>query len=99
MQALKFLVIFMAVLIVAGMGLLAYGLISRGGGGGSSGDSFAEVEVPLPEGCTIAETEVAENRLILRFDGLAERDCQQVVVIDMESGKVLGQVRGVPSAP
>ena len=98
MQALKFLVVFMAVLIVAGMGLLAYGLISRGGGG-SSGDSFAEVEVPLPEGCTIAETEVAENRLILRFDGLTERDCQQVVVIDMESGKVLGQVRGVSEAP
>src|SRR3546814_15847846 len=37
MQALKALVIFMAVLIVAGMVLLVYGLVSRTGGGGSMG--------------------------------------------------------------
>ncbi|NIA70465.1 hypothetical protein HBA54_17860 [Pelagibius litoralis] len=98
MQALKLLVIFMAVLILAGMGLLAYGLVTRvaeGDGGGG----FAAVDVPLPDGCSIAETAVAENRLILRFEGLAERGCQQVVVVDMTTGKVLGQVRGVPGAP
>src|SRR3546814_4703968 len=39
MQALKVLVIFMAVLIVAGMALLVYGLVTRTGGeeGGSTG--------------------------------------------------------------
>ena len=97
MQALKYLVIVMAVLILAGMALLAYGLVTRVSGDGSEG--FAAVDVPLPPGCSIAETEVSENRLILRFEGLAERGCQQVVVVDMASGKVLGQVRGVTPGP
>lgn len=93
MQALKYLVIIMAFLILAGMGLLAYGLATRVADGGSSG--FAAVDVPLPQGCSIAETEVSENLLILRLEGLVERGCQQVVVVDMTSGKVLGQVRGI----
>ncbi len=99
MQALKIVVILMAVLILAGMGLLAYGLATRvaggGGDGGGGGESFGVVEVPLPPGCSIAGTEVAEGRLILRLDGLAERGCQQVVVVDMASGEVLGRLRGV----
>lgn len=97
MQALKYLVIFMAVLIVAGMALLAYGLVTRGADDGKEG--FAAVDVPLPPGCSIAETDVSENRLILRFDGLAERGCQQVVVIDMATGKMLGQVRAIAPGP
>ena len=96
MQALKIVVILMAVLILAGMGLLAYGLATRvAGGGGDGGESFGVVDVPLPPGCSIAGTEVAEGRLILRLDGLAERGCQQVVVVDMASGEVLGRLRGV----
>ena len=51
--------------------------------------------MPLPQGCSIAETEVSENLLILRLEGLVERGCQQVVVVDMANGRVLGQVRGV----
>ena len=93
MQALKYLVIVMAFLILAGMGLLAYGLATRVAGGDAGG--FAPVEVPLPQGCSIAETEVSENLLILRLEGLVERGCQQVVVVDMANGRVLGQVRGV----
>ena len=92
MQALKYLVISLAVLILAGMGLLAYGLATRGGEGGAG---FAAVDVPLPPGCSIAETEVSENLLILRLEGLMERGCQQVVVVDMSSGKVMGKVRAV----
>lgn len=94
MQALKFLVIVMAVLILGGIGLLAYGLATRLDEGG--GAVFEAIELPLPPGCTIAGTEVSENRLVLRFEGLAERGCQQVVVVDMTSGRILGQVRGVP---
>ena len=95
MQALKIVVILMAVLILAGMGLLAYGLATRVAGGGDAGEGFGVVDVPLPPGCSIAGTEVAEGRLILRLDGLAERGCQQVVVVDMASGEVLGRLRGV----
>ncbi|MGD1876563.1 MAG: hypothetical protein ACFB13_03580 [Kiloniellaceae bacterium] len=119
MQALKALVIFMAVLIVAGMALLVYGLITRTGGGegaegaGASGSGigdllgqqgagtpFADLALPVPEGCTIAGTELAGERLVIRLDGLArqgtEGDCQQVLVVDLASGRLLGRVKAVP---
>ena len=51
MQALKALVIFMAVLIVAGMGLLVYGLITRTGGdedaAGSAGGAWTEAKTAV----------------------------------------------------
>src|SRR3546814_16650792 len=71
MQALKALVIFMAVLIVAGMVLLVYGLVSRTGGGGSMGGGepigggegdVASLDLPVPDGCTIAGAELAGER-------------------------------------
>ncbi len=116
-QALKTLVIFMAVLIIAGMVLLVYGLITRTGGGGESGagglfsgttegdvaggTAFADLGLPLPEGCRIAATELAGDRLAIRLDGLAEagteRDCQQVLVVDLASGRLLGRVKAVPA--
>jgi len=124
MQALKALVIFMAVLIVAGMVLLVYGLITRTGGGGEdreasqeasqgasqtgtrgsdiagAGAPFADLDLPLPEGCRIAGTELAGERLVIRLDGLAaqgsERDCQQVLVVDLATGRLLGRVKAVP---
>lgn len=97
MQALKALVIFMAVLIVAGMVLLVYGLVTRGAPGGAGG-GFAELDLPVPEGCAIAASTLANDRLVLRIDGLAERGCQQVVVIDMATGRILGRVKAVPAA-
>jgi hypothetical protein len=49
MQALKALVIFLAVLIVAGMALLVYGLITRTGGTGSESSTvLGRMQV---EGC------------------------------------------------
>lgn len=111
MQALKVLVIFMAVLIVAGMALLVYGLVTRTGGegggstgllgegSGGSGGPAASLDLPVPEGCRIAGSELAGDRLVIRLDGLAERDCQQVLVVDLASGRLVGRVRAVPGAP
>lgn len=100
MQALKALVIFMAVLIVAGMALLVYGLVTRTGGGDGSlfggGTAAGGVDLPVPEGCAIAGAELSGERLVVRLDGLAERDCQQVLVVDLASGRLLGRVRAVP---
>src|SRR3546814_12595542 len=81
MQALKALVIFMAVLIVAGMVLLVYGLVSRTGGGGSMGGGepigggegdVASLDLPVPDGCTIAGAELAGERLVVRLGGSSE---------------------------
>ena len=107
MQALKALVIFMGILIMAGMALLVYGLVTRTGGGDGTraeGDSgvpmnvpFGEVELALPAGCAIAGSELTGDRLVIRLDGQAERGCQQLVIVDLASGKELGRVKAVPS--
>jgi hypothetical protein len=106
MQALKALVIFMGVLIVAGMALLVYGLVTRTGGGDGRGAApgapaarpFGALELAVPAGCTIAGSELAGERLVVRLDGLAERGCQQLVIVDLAGGRELGRVRAVPAA-
>ncbi len=100
MQALKALVILMGVLIVAGMGLLAYGLLTRTGERAGPGDGsplveFGTLELALPDGCVVAGSELSGERLVVRFSGQVERGCQQVVVIDLVNGRVLGRVKAL----
>lgn len=107
MQALKALVIFMGVLIVAGMVLLVYGLVTRTGGGGEeqaalrvedagAAMDFGTLNLTIPDGCSIASSELAGHRLVVRFTGQAERGCQQLVIVDLAGGRELGRVRAVP---
>jgi hypothetical protein len=95
MQALKFMVIGMGVLIVAGLALLFYGLAEGVGKLGGEAHPLGEVVVPVPEGCVIAASTIEAPYLVLRLDGLAERGCQQVVLVDLESGRVAGRVTTV----
>jgi hypothetical protein len=102
MQWLKLLVIVMGILILTGLGLLVYGVtqrVSQPDGGDTEragGDGFGEIAVPLPAGCVIAEARSEGGRLVVRLDGPAEQGCQQVIVVDTESGEVLGRLRGKP---
>lgn len=114
MQTVKAFVIFMGLLIAAGLGLLGYVLVDRlagkagggrdfgeAGGGrdfGEAGDGrgFGEVALSLPAGCVIAAAQFDEGRLVLRTDGPRERGCQQVVVIDPDSGQVVGRIKAAP---
>ena len=59
------------------------------------GAPLGEVVVPVPEGCVIADSRIEQPYLVLRLDGLAERGCQQVVLVDLESGRVTGRVTAV----
>ncbi len=109
MQALKALVIFMGVLIVAGMALLVYGLVTRTGDGGRAGEApapqveqapaaavdFGTLELAIPDGCSLAGSELAGARLVIRIDGQVERGCQQLVIVDLASGRELGRVKAV----
>lgn len=95
MQALKFMVIGMGVLIVAGLALLFYGLAEGVGKLGGGARPLGEVVVSVPEGCVIAASTIEAPYLVLRLDGLAERGCQQVVLVDLESGRVAGRVTTV----
>ncbi len=92
MQALKILVIGMGFLIFAGLALLFYGLAEGVGKLGGDAKPLGEVLVPVPEGCVIADSRIEAPYLVLRLDGLAERGCQQVVLVDLESGRVSGRV-------
>lgn len=115
MQALKALVIFLAVLIVAGMALLVYGLMTRTGGESgrvAAGDpaagtgttlrapavDFGTLDLAIPDGCSLAGSELAGDRLVVQVTGQAGRGCQQLVIVDLVSGRELGRVKAVPSS-
>ncbi len=94
MQALKALVIGMGILIVLGLALVAYGLVGRSSKQDVGVAGFDTLKLALPPGCNIAEARVSDGHLVVRSDGPMERGCQQVFLIDMASGKILGRVVG-----
>ena len=58
MQAIKGFVVFMGLLIVAGLALVVYALMTRVSDGAGSSDGFDATTVPLPAGCTLAEARI-----------------------------------------
>jgi hypothetical protein len=86
MNALKGLVIGMGILIVAGFVVVAVTLASRLG----SPKGFGDVALPVPGHCTIAEAAPDRGRVILRLGGGGL--CEQVLVIDADSGAVVGRL-------
>ena len=95
MQALKVLVIVMALAIVAIVVVIVVTLGQRIGSGGETA-GFGDLTLPIPEGCVLASAEAAGERLILRLDGSVAGGCHQAVVLDLESGQVLGRVTATP---
>lgn len=106
MQALKALVVFMAVLIVIGMVILAYGISLRFGK--MAGDEAAppppragaiapwpgDLAIAVPAGAQVADTVVAEGRMIVR---LALPDGgNRFIVVDLATGTTLGAVELTP---
>ena len=93
-RALVALVVGLGILIFAGLIVVAVTVASRIAGDGAAG--FGRIALPLPEGCSIAEATPGEGRLVLRLEGLAERGCRQVVILDLESGRELGRIAAEP---
>ena len=96
MQALKVLVVVMGLAIVAILAVIIVTVVQRIDDGPAKGEGFGEVALTVPEGCALAQVEAAEGRLVLRLDGPPERGCQQAVVLDPESGRVLGRIIAAP---
>ncbi len=111
MQALKALVIFMGVLIVIGMGVLAWGImykleewqaresgdapavpvVSAPAPPATPADVWPDMPaVAVPAGAQVAETIVAEGRLVIRL-ALADGG-QRYLVFDLATGRQLGAV-------
>ncbi len=103
MKTLKILVAVMALAILAVLVIIVVTLGERLMGGppseaGTAEAALGEIEIPLPEGCTIAQARLHEDRVVLRLAGPSDRGCQQVLLVDLESGRVTTRLTGRPPA-
>lgn len=102
-KAIKALVAFMGVLLVAGLAVLGWGLSNTAGKAGkprpvavvASGADFGTINVLVPAGSRIEQTQVVGDRLVLRLSGGAER----LLVLDPLNGSVAGSFVLTPEAP
>jgi len=113
MKALKALVIFLGVLIVAGVGLVIYGISSKVGpkpaapvatnavsdlpNAVPSAAAFGSVEVTLPDGAAIQQVFAAGDRVIVRV-GTGKGAADRLIVLDPARGQVAGSF-GFVTAP
>lgn len=103
MKAIKALVAFMGVLLVAGLALLGYGLYHQAPKLSASSAAVAAhgyftSEVSVPPGGHLEQMAVAGDRVILRFSGNAGA-AEQILVVDPQSGQIAGTITLVPQAP
>ncbi|KIL96980.1 hypothetical protein CCC_01773 [Paramagnetospirillum magnetotacticum MS-1] len=98
MRAIKGLVLFLGVLLLAGLGVLGYGLYSKAPGKGTPSAAlgraaaapvaeFGQLAVPIPAGSRVEQMMVAGERVVLRMTGGGP---ERIVVLDPNSGKVAG---------
>ena len=96
MKSIKALVIIMGLLILAGLGLLVYGMVGQISeiAGPGTADGFDETVISLPIGCSVAETRVDGDRLVVRTTGpLNYKPCRNIIIIDIQSGEIVGRVK------
>lgn len=100
MRALKALVIVMGVLILAGMGLVGYGIVKRtaiperplqsAAGPAAAARPYGPVELALPSGARIARTRTSGERLIVELE-LASGG-ERLLVVDLATGGLVGTI-------
>ncbi|MCH7485803.1 MAG: hypothetical protein IIC04_02340 [Proteobacteria bacterium] len=101
MKLLKGLVVFMGILVVAGMAVLAYGIYMKATDPDftffagkpekqEKSASFGDVAFPLPADCNILETIPEGDRLYLRIGPVGP--CERIVVISADDGSVIGTI-------
>jgi hypothetical protein len=101
MKAIKILVAVMGLLLIAGLGLLGYGLTSKTGKSGRAAAppasvQFDAVSVPLPAGARTEQMMVVADRIVLRMVGGGP---DRLVVLDPAAGTVVGSFVLTPEAP
>ena len=89
-QTLKFIVIFMGVLILAGLGVIVVTLAGRMSDEDPGKAGFGTVALDLPKGAEVTTASSGESRLVLNVrlpDGH-----KRVIILDLKTGAVLGTV-------
>ena len=96
MRSLKALVVFMGLLIVVGLGILAYGIYLKFGdmaareAAGPSETWSGTARASIPPGGRIKETLIGDGRLVVRValpDG-----GQRLIVFDLATGAKIGAI-------
>lgn len=95
MKAIKALVLFLGLLLVAGLGLLGYGLFAKKApkagashiSGGIVASEFGTMSVPVPAGSRIEQITSAGERIVVRLSGPGP---ERLLVIDPAQGRVSG---------
>ncbi|MBF0563478.1 MAG: hypothetical protein HQL37_16035 [Alphaproteobacteria bacterium] len=95
MNALKALVLTMTLLIIAGLGLVAYGVLTRASrhpapaaSDAKPGTPFGAIALKQPEGSRLQTIAAADGRLFLHVD--AGGRGPRVLVVDPVNGSLLG---------
>lgn len=101
MQAIKALVIGMGILILVGLGILAYGLTSKFGSTMSGGapaapgnDAFGTIRASLPAGATVETVQVQDGAAVVHLsmpDGGV-----QIMVFRLSDGRQTGTIELQP---
>ena len=100
-RGLVALVSVMGVIVAIWLSVVVFTIASRlinaaqGDGHGAMPAGFETVDIPIAQGCQVMESLSEGGRLILRL-GNAGR-CNQILVIDVASGKLIGRINLVPS--
>ncbi len=96
MRSIQALVIVMGILIVGGMTLVGYQIVTTVGEPPAAPASFGEVELALPPGARVLDMAAIDDRLVLRVEGGDGR--QRLLVLDPSTGALVGTI-GVTPAP
>ena len=95
MRSIQALVIVMGILIVGGMTLVGYQIVTTVGEPSAVGASFGEVEVALPPGARVLDMAAIDDRLVLRVEGGDGR--QRLLVLDPSTGALVGTMVLTPA--
>lgn len=96
MQALRALVVIMGVMIIAGMGLLVYGMMTQISRGDETEQSaaakaFGNVASSLPAGAVVAGVSVDDGRAVVHVR--LARGGAEVRIFDLDTGMATGMIQ------
>ncbi len=90
MRSIQALVIVMGILIVGGMTLVGYRIVTAVGEPSAAPASFGEVELALPPGARVVDMAAIDDRLVLRIEAGDGR--QRLIVLDPSTGALVGSI-------
>ena len=96
MQALKALVIFLGILVLAAAAVIAVTIYKRATNGlEGNAKGFGTKQIALPAGAELEDSTAAGDRLILQIrmgDG-----SRRIMIVDLATGEPLGELEFVPA--